>query len=659
MDCAAVLTLLLAFSVASGQAHSRPRSFEVFDAVLDSLYHSQGDKPDVVIVADSLYWREGGIAYGGKFFTPHRSVIRLSTLDSFETVTSRSVPFPRDYRYTRAFHVLSVEEYGQLVNRSDAIQKNTPPAQLRELPYWIAFTERFPKAWGLTALSRVGFNEDSTEALIHVRHQCGGGCYSSEVILLDRLKTGWKIVERMNVGSNEGIGSGALRYLGPGAHFIADMKRREDSTRRAIADSIRRDRAPRRLRGKITSVQTGLPIPYAQLFVHTIRFPAESIGRIVADSHGRYVVRNPLMGATMLEVQCPGKGRRNGATLSAPGTYVFPAMDTTIDIQVHNIEPCWQSRRVLAFNSGELASSDYRESPYPSPADLAVYASVVRELQIGDSAVVTAETRPWCRIFHQCPTVQVAHLERIGLLDSSTFRNFEAVASDSVRLRPIAMDAIGMRLLSVGERTYLMQESRRGASFSDAEEERNFWTGLRTNYKGANRILSFTRPGYSDAKDQAIVSYHIQLPEDEIGETILLKKTGEQWRVLRRHLEAETISAELVEGECAPKAPAARPSDEELANISGLFDFTLIASATDNRVTTRRVSIKAGSVRFDKLSGAGEIEFSGSLLIRGVSKDHLFGEWSEHFGGHGIPIGRDGKAIPYPAGYFCAKKIEQ
>jgi len=247
----------------------------------------------------------------------------------------------------------------------------------------------------------------------------------------------------------------------------------------------------------------------------------------------------------------------------------------------------------------------------------------------------------------------------MGVLDSSTFGNFKAVASDSVRLNPVAMDVMGIPLLSVGERMYLMQEAKRGAMFADAIDERGFWTGLRTNHPGATRILSFTRAGYNIAKDQAIVSYHIQLPEDELDETLLLAKQNEKWAILRRHLENETISGELLNGECLPATPRGLPTDEQLASIDGDFEFTLIASATDNRVTRRRVSVKKGDVRFDKFSQGGEIRFSSSLVIREATQDHLFGEWSDHGYGNGIAVGRDGKAIPQPAGYFCATRVEQ
>ncbi|HEX6573568.1 MAG TPA: hypothetical protein VF042_01240 [Gemmatimonadaceae bacterium] len=649
-----------ALSVEAQMPSTRPHVYAVFDAVLDSLYNSQGDKPDIVIVADSLFGREGGIAYRGRFLLPHRSLIRQSTIESFDSATLRSIPFPTSYRYKGRLHVLSALEFSELQSRAETLLKITPQKELKEMPYWMAFVEKYPAAWGVTVLSQPGFSRDSTEALMSIRHQCGGGCYSSEVILLDRLQTGWKIVERINAGSAEAFGIGSLRYLGPGAHFVAMMKQQADSSRRAFVDSVRADAAPRRIRGTVINGQTGRPIAHAQIFLHTARFPTEIIKRYVADSKGRYEIRNPPLGSTMLELQCPGSTRRSGRTLDAPAAYVAPMLDVVIDMKAPNIEPCWESQRIKPFASGELTSPLYLASPYPSSADIAVYSAVVNELHLGDSAAVSTETRSWCRLFHQCPALQLAHLERLGILDSTTFPIFQGVASDSVRLNPSTLRSLGIPLLSVGERTYLTQEARRASYFSDAEEGRDFWTGLRTNHPGVSRILSFTRVGYDIAADQAMVSYHIETPVRQLDETLLLRKADNHWTVLRRHLEAERISAEIVNGRCVPSAPGARPSDAEFAGISGDFDFRMVSSATDNRVTTRRISISNGDVRFDVHSKAGEIRFSGTLLIRDVSTDYLFGEWSDSgFYGDGIPVDKNGNAIPPQAGYFCAKRIGQ
>jgi hypothetical protein len=362
------------------------------------------------------------------------------------------------------------------------------------------------------------------------------------------------------------------------------------------------------------------------------------------------------MGGTMLEVQCPGKNRRTGSTLAGPGTYVFPAMDTVIDIQVPNIEPCWKGPRARPLVAGELTSTPYQRSQFRTATDVAVYSALIDALNLRDSAAVVSETKHWCAGSYGCPTLHVAHLERAGILDSTTLRKFKAVAADSVPLNPAAMTAIGVPLFSNGERMYLTQESKR--ILFDSEEEKEFWAGLRATHKGATRIVSLTRPGYNVNNDRAIVSYEVQSAEDEVSETVLLEKKQGGWGILKRHLDDEPISAELVGGKCLPTSPGARPTDEELADIAGEFDFTLIASATDNSVSSRRVSVKKGDVRFDVHSRAGEISFGSSLLIRAVSKDHLFGQWIEHYGGHGIPIGRDGKPIPFPAGYFCATKIE-
>jgi hypothetical protein len=652
----AVLCLMIVGSSALAQSKPRSRTYEVFDAVLDSLYHSHGDRPEVVIVADSLSWRDGGVAYAGKFLLPHRSVIRSSTVESFERATDKSVPFMADYRYKQLLHVLTEGEFRQLMDRGKAIGRSSGSSQLREMPYWIAFTEKFPKAWGLTVLSRPGFNADSTESLIYVRHQCGGGCYSSEVILLDRLPAGWRIVERINAQSNEGLGSGAMRYLGPGAHFVAMIRREQDSVRRAIADSIARDRAPRRIRGTIINRQTGLPIAHAQIFVRTSAFPGESVRRVVADARGRYVIMNPKLGGTMLEVQCPGPAHRVGWTLDAPGTYVFPAMDTVIDMGPPNIAPCWRSPRVHSVSSGQL-SSMYLQSPFPSASEMGVYAALIRDLALADSSILFADTRGWCGIFHQCPRIHVAHLERSGFLDPSTMANFRRVSSDSVPLNPSVIESTGVALLASGERDYLIQESARANIFGWQDAARDFWSLLRESHPGVTRIISFTRPGFSSRQDQAIVGFRVLANEDEETETVLLKKTGDSWSVARRNLESEPISGALVDGSCIPIEPDGGPSREEIFSVRGVYDFTLVSSATDGRSTAKSIDVSNKEISLDARNNSANFSASNiSFRIRRVSRGFLFGEWAERGYGDAIPIDKDGNAIPLPAGHFCAKQ---
>jgi hypothetical protein len=672
-------------ATAASQKHgSRPRAYAVFDAVLDSLYHSNGERPDLVVVADSLFWREGAIVYQGKFFPPHRSVIGTSTIDSFEKVTSRSTPFPSGYRYKGNFRVLGADEYWRLLARGNAIAAGIPAGEQKEMPYWMAFTERYPKAWGVTVLTDVGFNTDSTEALIQVRHQCGGGCYSSEVILLDRVAGKWKFVERMDVGSSDMLGSGSMRYLGPNARTLANVRRTQDSTRRAVADSIRRDRAPRRIHGTAYNAITGKPLPGVPVLLD-IRTPLDDsarVVRVITDSRGRYQFRDPPLGGRMIVLQCAGSVDINRGVLDAPAFYVHPQIDTTIDLYAPNIEPCWRSPRRHKIESGEIAGLERAQPPHPTAAELEIYQAVIHGARVDSTTfLVEAETAPWCDWKYDCPKLSIAHLIRNHEVDSTTLSSFRLVGQDTVPLNPWPMRAIGARLFSKGERAYLLQESSRLSELGP-DTRTTPWSLLREVYD-ADAVLTFTRVGFNVRGDEAIVAYRLKAALDRERETLLLKRLNGRWTITRRHLDTERPSADMVNGSCVPATRGAKPSKEEMQSIIGDYDFTLISSAVDNRTIPWRMKFlrdSTGAIVFEVLDpksgerkaslepgthfGGGDIGFRNAaqllqfdgfgyaFTVDRVQGDLLFGVW-EHYS-FGTAIDNKGRPIPEPAGHFCA-----
>src|SRR4029079_8074673 len=227
---------IVALVPAAMSSQSKDReSFAVMTAVLDSLYHSDGDRASVVVVGDSLFWREGGVSYGGKLLLPYKSTIDPAAIRDFEAKTSRSTAFPSTFRYKRLV-LHNVGQWKQLEERGRESEKTRAKTQQYVDTFWLAFSEKYPRAWGIGFLSQVGFNSQKTEALIFFRHQCGGNCGSGETIYLKKLRGKWQIIERVSGQLWEGLGVGSLRYIGPGVHRLVILRRQQDSTRRAIAD---------------------------------------------------------------------------------------------------------------------------------------------------------------------------------------------------------------------------------------------------------------------------------------------------------------------------------------------------------------------------------------------------------------------------------------
>src|SRR5687768_6606294 len=79
----------------------------------------------------------------------------------------------------------------------------------------------------------------------------------------------WVFESRFPEAVQDWVGQGELRYPGRDARALTEYRKRQDSTRRAIADSLAKDRATRRIRGSVTTKKTGRPIPFAQIFVRS------------------------------------------------------------------------------------------------------------------------------------------------------------------------------------------------------------------------------------------------------------------------------------------------------------------------------------------------------------------------------------------------------
>lgn len=58
---------------------------------------------------------------------------------------------------------------------------------------WEAFHRKYPKSSGFLTLSRVGFNEDKTQALVYKGWSCGGLCGGGSYILLTKKKGVWVV----------------------------------------------------------------------------------------------------------------------------------------------------------------------------------------------------------------------------------------------------------------------------------------------------------------------------------------------------------------------------------------------------------------------------------------------------------------------------------
>jgi hypothetical protein len=369
----------LALGLSASSAHAQPQqsfvdspyptgdAVNVYRSVFDVLYRRQGESPPrVVLWYRTVRQPRGCSDYPCPAWPKHASVIDSATIRAFESVSIGSAPIDSTFS-TLPVTLFREEDQVQLTDIGapirDSILKVERNGEL--MPFWLGFRVRYPGAWGYVTLSQVGFNAQHTEAIVQVVQRCGTMCGSIEEMFLRKESGRWVVAERIVDGmaedrvdilrryisadgySMDSVVLGSLRYVGPNAHRLADFRRERDSVARAKSDSIALDAAPRRIRGTVTNRKSQQPIAFAQLFVVSAQaYPTGKLTRIVADKYGRYEVRNPPLGGTMLEVQCPGRAHVDGRTLDAPSLYVHPAIDTVINLRAPDIAPCRKSRSI-------------------------------------------------------------------------------------------------------------------------------------------------------------------------------------------------------------------------------------------------------------------------------------------------------------------------
>jgi hypothetical protein len=119
-----------------------------------------------------------------------------------------------------------------------------------------------------------------------------------------------------------------------------------------------------------------------------------------------------------------------------------------------------------------------------------------------------------------------------------------------------------------------------GEDFREVQPARD--VGLTTlakeAYPGADAILSFSRVAFNDSHNQAVVQ--VNAGDDpgyaRWGEIMALTKSGNDWRVVRRHLENGKTSGERVGDRCLPTdAPTTTPTVEQLRTLAGYADITV------------------------------------------------------------------------------------
>lgn len=65
---------------------------------------------------------------------------------------------------------------------------------------WQRFHEKYPTALGIAGISLPGVSRDHSHAVIYIGMSCGPLCSGSALLLLEKEKGAWKVVDRATVG---------------------------------------------------------------------------------------------------------------------------------------------------------------------------------------------------------------------------------------------------------------------------------------------------------------------------------------------------------------------------------------------------------------------------------------------------------------------------
>jgi hypothetical protein len=546
----------------------------IYRAVLDSLYSFYGEHPRTVVISDQHRTTQGGLP-------PHDSHVDSSTIAAYNFFADISDRLNPTFSYRLPVAVLSSESRQMLEREGVPLEReaNLHFANEETSGFWLAFRKHNPCAWGYVELSRIAFNPEHTQALVLSVHHCGSSCESGDTWLLRRDGERWSIAERMRRDDASGWQLDSLRYLGRGA---------DPNWYRS-----------RRAQGVFSNAETGAVLPFLNVtFEHGDH---RTFSTIKTDSAGRYTLENLSLSTELFfKVKCPIPGRTD--TLAGPFLMTRAGLDTTLDIEVH-YRGCLHLNRAHPLIAGGKLSSKAADSSALPPEVAAVYRGVLDALYppgISYRAPTMLEgfTSRRC---HYCIESEVPRLARKGLIDPSTEVNFARVPADTAPPPPFPY----RRRIEVMPPWDLYWLGNSGG---------RQWDAMNDAYPGVKAVISFSRVGFNDRGTEALVEVHVDSARAaEASETMLLNKTGLDWRVTLRHVEREATSGEWSGGKCEPgDAPARLPIYADIQALAGEFSIARVGASRSFRGQSDVVRVKLEPL---KPSGRRPNEFASRATV--------------------------------------------
>lgn len=191
----------------------------VYRAVLDLLYLDGSKRPPVIVMIDSAEAHMGGPCPFVKCLSgpwKHKSKMDSSTLRSYAWIT-RKRPGLVQFGYPIPIVFISYDDVRRMeADGKEFLASHPMPPDLPK-PTWGFYSEllrKYPGAWGVTILTKVGFNKRHTEALVQAHEWCSDDCRVHETLFLRQTRGRWRVVERIPEQVDPGYSPWG-RYTGP------------------------------------------------------------------------------------------------------------------------------------------------------------------------------------------------------------------------------------------------------------------------------------------------------------------------------------------------------------------------------------------------------------------------------------------------------------
>lgn len=146
------------------------------DMYIDSTRHTL-KKIDLIFIFDEA-------SVDIERFQKYRNEMRLvseSTLDDFRAKNEQPHRFAADLNLKVEHKLITRQEIHKLVPIKDGLMD------------WSPFYNKYPDAAGVIYFSKIGFNQDRTEALVQIGRGCGRGCGEGGFMFLTKVDGIWKI----------------------------------------------------------------------------------------------------------------------------------------------------------------------------------------------------------------------------------------------------------------------------------------------------------------------------------------------------------------------------------------------------------------------------------------------------------------------------------